>query len=93
MFGFVLGMQESIYRAAISDLVPLCRRGTAYGIFNTALGLGTLASGVIFGFLMDHSYTAEVMMGIAIVLQIGAIIALRSDKQIFSNSRKKGINK
>jgi MFS family permease len=88
-FGFVLGMQESIYRAAICDLVPLCRRSTAYGIFNAALGLGTLASGVIFGFLIDHSYTAEVLMGIATLLQIGAIIALRSGKQIFSIDRKK----
>jgi len=88
-FGFVLGMQESIYRAAICDLVPLNRRGTAYGIFNTALGLGTLASGIIFGFLMEHSYSAVVLAGIATVLQISAIIALRSDKQLFSNAKKK----
>ena len=88
-FGFVLGMQESIYRAAICDLVPLHRRGTAYGIFNTALGLGTLASGIIFGFLMEHSYSAVVLAGIATVLQISAIIALRSDKQLFSNAKKK----
>jgi MFS family permease len=88
-FGFVLGMQESIYRAAICDLVPLNRRGTAYGIFNTALGLGTLASGIIFGFLMEHSYSAVVLAGIATLLQIIAIIALRSDKQLFSNAKKK----
>jgi len=92
IFGLVLGMQESIYRAAVCDLVPLCRRGTAYGIFNTALGLGTLASGVIFGFLIDYGYSAAVLMGLAIVFQMGAIIALRSDKQLFSNSAKKGIN-
>jgi len=88
-FGFVLGMQESIYRAAICDLVPLNRRGTAYGIFNTALGLGTLASGIIFGFLMEQSYSAVVLAGIATLLQISAIIALRSDKQLFSNPKKK----
>lgn len=88
-FGFVLGMQESIYRAAICDLVPLNRRGTAYGIFNTALGVGTLASGIIFGFLMEQSYSAVVLAGIATVLQISAIIALRSDKQLFSNAKKK----
>jgi MFS family permease len=82
-------MQESIYRAAICDLVPLNRRGTAYGIFNTALGVGTLASGIIFGFLMEQSYSAVVLAGIATVLQISAIIALRSDKQLFSNAKKK----
>jgi len=88
IFGLVLGMQESIYRAAIADLVPLNRRGTAYGIFNTALGLGTLASGVIFGFFIDQSYSAIVPMGFAMVLQVGAIVALRSDRQLFSNIKK-----
>jgi MFS family permease len=88
-FGFVLGMQESIYRAAICDLVPLNRRGTAYGIFNTALGLGTLASGIIFGFLMENSYSAVVLAGIATLLQVSAIIALRSEKQLFSDAKKK----
>ena len=88
-FGFVLGMQESIYRAAICDLVPLHRRGTAYGIFNTALGLGTLASGIIFGFLMENSYSAVVLAGIATLLQVSAIIALRSEKQLFSDAKKK----
>jgi MFS family permease len=92
VFGLVLGMQESIYRAAIADLVPLSRRGTAYGIFNTALGLGTLASGVIFGFFIDQSYSVTVLMGFAMVLQVGAIITLRSDRQLFSNTAKEGTN-
>jgi len=90
VFGLVLGMQESIYRAAIADLVPLSRRGTAYGIFNTALGLGTLASGVIFGFFIDQSYSVTVLMGFAMVLQVAAIITLRSDRQLFSNTAKEG---
>jgi MFS family permease len=89
VFGVVLGMQESIYRAAIADLVPLNRRGTAYGIFNTALGLGTLLAGVIFGFFIDQSYSTITIMVFALVLQMGAIIALRSDKQLLSNTAKK----
>ena len=82
-FGFVLGMQESIYRAAICDLVPLGRRGTAYGLFYAILGFGTLMSGVIFGFLIDGGYSAIVLLGFALILQIAAIGALRSDKQLF----------
>jgi MFS family permease len=77
IFGVILGMQESIYRAAIVDLVPLGRRGTAYGIFNTALGFGTLASGVIFGFFIDQSFSTILLMGFTIILQVGAIIALK----------------
>lgn len=51
-FGLVLGMQESIYRAAVCELIPLGKRGTAYGVFNAILGFGTLASGLVFGFLL-----------------------------------------
>ncbi len=79
-FGFVLGMQESIYRAAIVGMVPLSRRGTAYGVFNTVLGLGTLASGVIFGFLIDQGYSAIVFVSFALLLQMCAIIALRTGR-------------
>ena len=89
IFGLVLGMQESIYRAAIADLVTLGSRGTAYGIFNTALGLGTLASGAIFGFFIDQKYSAIALMMFATVLQVGAIVALRIDRQLFSNTVKK----
>ena len=51
-FGLVLGMQESIYRAAVSELTPISLRGTAYGVFNTAYGFGLLISGTVFGLLM-----------------------------------------
>jgi len=77
-FGLVLGIQESIYRAAISTLVPMRRIGTAYGIFNTAIGVGTLASGMIFGLLIDHGYSPVVLTGMATFLQISAIVSLRS---------------
>ncbi|NWF86459.1 MFS transporter [Candidatus Bathyarchaeota archaeon] len=53
VFGLVLGMQESIYRAAVSELTPIVSRGTAYGIFNTAYGFGFLISGAIYGILIE----------------------------------------
>jgi len=81
MFGLVLGMQESIYRAAVCELVPLGRRGTAYGIFNAILGFGTLASGVIFGYFLDKGYSVIILVGFALALQVGAILTLsRSNK-------------
>ena len=53
VFGLVLGTQESIYRAAVSELTPISSRGTAYGIFNTAYGVGFLISGALYGLLME----------------------------------------
>lgn len=74
-FGIVLGMQESIYRAAVSDLTPLGRRSTAYGIFNTGYGLGFLVSGFIFGIFIDY-YMVNIAIIYSIIMQIAAIIIL-----------------
>jgi MFS family permease len=87
MFGVVLGMQESIYRAAVCEFVPLGRRGTAYGVFNTVLGVGTLASGVIFGFLIESGYSAMIMVAFALVLQAIAIVMLSKSKETFGQCR------
>ena len=88
-FGLVLGMQESIHRAAVCELVPLGRRGTAYGIFNVILGFGTLASGVIFGYFLDKGYSVIVLVGFALMLQLFAIIALGRNRKLFSNAPTK----
>ena len=88
MFGLVLGMQESIYRAAVCEFIPLHKRGTAYGIFNTVLGLGTLSSGVIFGFFIYSGYSAIVLVGFALLLQVGAIIALSRATKAFQASKE-----
>jgi MFS family permease len=93
MFGLVLGMQESIYRAAVCEFIPLHKRGTAYGVFNTVLGLGTLASGVIFGFFIDTGYSAIVLVGFALLLQVGAIIALSRANKSFIASKECGNSK
>lgn len=55
LFGFSLGIQETVIKAGIADLTPLNKRGTGYGIFNTMNGLGLLASGAAMGLLYDVS--------------------------------------
>jgi MFS family permease len=81
LFGLVLGMQESIYRAAVSNLVSLNQRGTAYGVFNTVLGVGTLVSGAIFGFLMDSGYSVLIWIGFSAIIQIIAISMLHKSQK------------
>jgi len=79
LFGAILGMQESIYRAAISDMTAVQKRGTAYGIFNTAYGGGFLISGTIFGFLFDYRLFIVAII-YSIVLQVIALMLLYSIK-------------
>jgi len=75
-YGLVLGMQESTYRAAVSDIVPLGRRGSAYGFFNVMLGVGTFVSGALFGYMIDASVSQALMLGFVIAAQVAAIILL-----------------
>ena len=75
-YGLVLGMQESTYRAAITDIVPLGRRGSAYGFFNVLLGAGTFVSGVTFGYMLDTLLSPWLMLVFVVVSQIIAIILL-----------------
>jgi MFS family permease len=55
LFGFSLGIQETVIKAGVADLVSLKKRGTGYGIFNTMNGIGLLASGAVMGLLYDIS--------------------------------------
>jgi len=79
-YGLVLGMQESIYRAAVTDMVPLGRRGSAYGFFNVALGAGTFIGGAAFGYMLDTSVSPLFMLGFVIVAQAAAVALLLNAK-------------
>lgn len=53
LWGAGMGAQQSLLRAAIANMVPVERRGAAYGIFNTAYGVlwfaGSAAMGALYG--------------------------------------------
>ena len=75
-YGLVLGMQESTYRAAVSDIVSLGRRGSAYGFFNVFLGVGTFIGGVSFGYMLDASLSPFLILAFVVVSQVAAVILL-----------------
>lgn len=82
VFGLVLGMQESTYRAAVADLTPLTSRGRAYGLFNTAYGLGFLASGTIYGSFIDYRISSIVVIAYSLMTQVIAIFLLLNVKKL-----------
>lgn len=55
LWGAMLGVQESTMRAAVADLVPDNRRGSAYGIFTAVFGLAWLAGSAVIGLLYEQS--------------------------------------
>jgi len=81
VFGAILGMQESIYRAAVADLTGVRKRGTGYGIFNACYGFGFIVSGTIFGYFLDkinegYIAYASFMIWYSIVLQVLSLILI-----------------
>ncbi|MDI6805202.1 MAG: MFS transporter [Candidatus Bathyarchaeia archaeon] len=79
--GLVLGTQESIYRAAVSQLTPVASRGTAYGLFNVVYGFGELVSGGIFGLFIDLQMSLVAVMFYAVAFQLVAIALLLKVKR------------
>lgn len=53
LWGLQMGMTQGLFAAMIADAVPATVRGTAFGIFNAALGVALLASNLTAGMLWD----------------------------------------
>ena len=71
LWGAGMGAQQSLMRAAIANMVPLERRGTAYGIFNTAYGILWFAGSAAMGALYGVSLTG--LTAFAVAAQLSAI--------------------
>jgi len=53
-YGVYFALSEGAEKALIADLTPAGRQGTAFGLYNAALGAGVLTASVTFGYLYDH---------------------------------------
>lgn len=71
IWGVVMGIHETIMKAAIADLTPMKKRGTGYGIFNTAYGLAMFIGSALMGILYDFSIPA--LIAATVILEIIAI--------------------
>jgi len=71
IWGIVMGAHETIMKSAIADLTPLKKRGTGYGIFNSAYGLAIFIGSAIMGLLYEYSVPAVII--ISICVEIAAI--------------------
>ena len=74
LWGIVMGMHETIMRAAVCDIAPSSRKGTAYGIFNTVYGLSVLAGNTLFGFIYDIS--PVYLISVSALMQLLSVAAV-----------------
>ncbi len=71
LWGVGMGAHESVMRAAVSDMAPDDRRGSAFGTFNAVFGVCWFAGSAVLGILYDHSVRALVV--VSVVAQIAAL--------------------
>lgn len=77
LFGLGMGSQDSMMRAVIAQMVPVNRRGAAYGIFSTVFGIfwffGTAAMGLCYvqsiPAVVAFSFVAQ-MAGVCLLLVV-----------------------
>jgi MFS family permease len=84
VYGVFFGLTEGSERALIADLVALERRGTAFGWYNLAIGLGALPASLMFGYVWDHAGPgAAFVMGasLALAAAIGLMIVTANLQQ------------
>jgi MFS family permease len=80
VYGIYFGLTEGAERALIADLVRPERRGTAYGWYNLAIGLGALPASIVFGYVWDRAGAATAFTmgaGLALAAAVGLMLVGR----------------
>jgi MFS family permease len=76
-----MGAQGSIMKALTAELVPAERRGSAYGVLNSAYGVLWFAGSALMGWLYDHSLHGLVLFSVtAQLVAIPFLISLARRK-------------
>ncbi|MEO0115071.1 MAG: MFS transporter [candidate division WOR-3 bacterium] len=68
LWGIGMGAQESIMRAAIANMIPIDKRGSAYGVFNAGYGLFWFLGSALMGMLYDRSILLLIIFSVIVQL-------------------------
>ncbi|OGO12044.1 MAG: MFS transporter [Chloroflexi bacterium RBG_19FT_COMBO_49_13] len=75
IYGIYYALTEGVAKALVADLVPQEQRGTAYGLFNAAIGLTALPASLIAGILWQTvSPAAPFIFGASLSLIAGFLL-------------------
>ncbi len=74
VYGIFYGMTEGTEKALVADVVPVHRRGRAFGWYNLAIGLGALPASLIFGRIWDTAGAPTAFVFGATLALIAAVL-------------------
>ncbi len=85
-YGIYYGLSEGIFRAYISDLVEPDKRSTAYGIFNTGIGIALFPASLIMGIIWDKFGSKWAFFTSSFFSMLGFLVFLLS---LYKEKRKR----
>jgi MFS family permease len=74
-YGLFYGLTEGVEKALLADIADPAERGSAFGWYNFATGLGALPASIIFGFIWQR-YTPLAAFGCGAALALVASVLL-----------------
>jgi MFS family permease len=81
LWGAVMGIHETVMRAAIADLTGIEKRATAYGLFNTIYGGAWFLGGAVTGLLYDYSILSLFLFTL-VMEAVSVLVFLRMKNRI-----------
>ena len=87
LYGIFMGLTEGVQKAFLTTIIPSDFKATAFGIYNTAIGLALFPASLIGGWLWDRVspaatfYYGSVMAAVSTLLFIDFIVILNRQAQ------------
>jgi MFS family permease len=87
-YGLYFGLTEGVEKAWVADMAPAAARGTAFGIYNAVLGMGSLAASLLFGLIWTRiSPHAAFQTGGALALAATVLLVIVPGSSAGSRTR------
>ncbi len=91
LWGAVMGVQETVLRAAVADYTHISKRGRAYGIFNTIYGASFFIGGIAAGWLYMVSRTSMILLMVALqVVALGVFFTAKRELEMAGRGGRRG---
>jgi MFS family permease len=88
VYGIFYGMTEGTEKALVADIVPHARRGSAFGWYNLAIGLGALPASLIFGAIWDRvGAPSAFVFGATLALLAAVLMAFVAPSRTLSEAK------
>ena len=82
-YGLYFGLTEGVEKAWVADMAPADGRGTAFGIYNAALGIGSFAASLLFGVIWTRvSAHAAFLTGAGLAVAAALLIVTVCESRI-----------